>query len=76
MVVLTRRIKSPGIVETMSEQVPELKLAFSEIEEMLLKRIEELGVADWRIVSHAQNVHNGIVIVSVILEPRIPSVST
>jgi len=31
MIVLTRRLKTPGVLETMSEQVPEVKEAFAEI---------------------------------------------
>ena len=68
MIVLTRRIKMPGIVETMSEQVPEVKIAFSEIETKLEKRLESYGPENWRVVSHAQNIHNGILIVSFMLE--------
>ena len=67
-VVLTRRIKLPGIVETMSEQVPEVKIAFSEIEEMLQKRLESYGREKWRVISHAQNIHNGILVVTFVLE--------
>ena len=67
-VVLTRRIKLPGIVETMSEQVPEVKIAFSEIEEMLHKRLDNYGREKWRVVSHAQNIHNGILVVTFVLE--------
>jgi hypothetical protein len=70
LLVLTRKIKLPGIVETMSEQVPEVMIAFSEINEMLKKRLERLGAMDWRVVSHAQNIHNGILIVSFVLESR------
>ena len=70
LLVLTRRIKHPGIVETMSEQVPEVKIAFSEINEMLKKRLESLGAMDWRVVSHAHSIHNGILIVSFVLEAR------
>jgi hypothetical protein len=71
VIVLTRRIKQPGIVETMSEQVPEVKIAFSEIDETLKKRLESLGATNWRIVSHAQNIYNGILIVSFVLEPSL-----
>ena len=70
MVVLTRRIKMPGIMETMSEQVPEVIIAFSEIETMLEKRMESLGAENWRVKSHAQNIFNGILIVSFILESK------
>jgi hypothetical protein len=70
MIVLTQRIKVPGIVETMSEQVPEVRIAFAEVDEMLKRRLRDLGEANWRVVSHAQNIHNGILIVSVLLESR------
>ena len=70
MLVLTRRIKVPGIVETMSEQVPDVKIAFSEIDVMLTERLQSLGEANWRMISHAHNIHNGILIVSVMLEPQ------
>jgi hypothetical protein len=72
MIVLTQRIKMPGIVETMSEQVPEVRIAFAEVDEMLKSRMKDLGEANWRVVSHAQNIHNGILIVSVLLESRTP----
>lgn len=70
MLVLTRRIKVPGIVETMSEQVPEVKIAFSEIDEMLAERLQSLGDGKWRMISHAHNIHNGILIMSVMLEAQ------
>jgi hypothetical protein len=76
LIVLTRRIKVPGILETMSEQVPEVKIAFSEIEGMLRKRMEGLGEAQWRVVSHAQNIHNGILIVSFMLESTAPETTS
>lgn len=70
LIVLTRRIKMPGIVETMSEQVPEVRIAFSEIETMLEKRLESLGRENWRVVSHAQDIYNGVLIVTFVLESR------
>ncbi|MCJ7825895.1 MAG: hypothetical protein E4G99_13090 [Anaerolineales bacterium] len=70
MLVLTRRIKMPGIVETMSEQVPEVKIAFAEIEGMLKQHLNVLGEANWRVISHAHNILNGILIVSIMLEAR------
>ncbi len=52
----------------MSEQVPEVKIAFSEIDGMLQKRLESYGRENWRVVSHAQNIHNGILVVTFVLE--------
>ncbi len=75
LIMLTRRIKMPGIVETMSEQVPEVRIAFGEIEEMLAKRLDSFAPDEWRIISHAQNIHNGILIVTFMLESMLPAVS-
>lgn len=67
MIVLTRRLKSPGVLETMSEQVPEVKEAFAEIHAKLIQRIEMLGEGDWQIVSHSHCVYNGILVVSYLI---------
>ena len=65
--VITRRLKMPGIVETMSEQLPEVQEAFRELEGQLLKRMISYGVEGWRIISHSHSVYNNILIVSVLL---------
>ncbi|MEA1979202.1 MAG: hypothetical protein U9N80_15035 [Chloroflexota bacterium] len=67
MIVLTRRLKTPGVLETMSEQVPEVKEAFAEIHAKLLQRFENLGEGEWQVVSHSHNVYNGILVVSYLI---------
>ncbi len=67
MIVLTRRLKTPGVLETMSEQVPEVKEAFAEIHAKLKQRIEKLGEGDWQVVSHSHSVYNGILVVSFLI---------
>lgn len=67
IVVLTRRLNSPGVLETMSEQVPEVKGAFADLEKQLHKRLDQLGPAEWKIISHSHNIYNGILIMSVIV---------
>ena len=67
MIVLTRRLKTPGVIETMSEQVPEVKEAFAEIHAKFIQRIEMLGEGDWQIVSHSHSVYNGILVVSYLI---------
>ncbi len=67
MIVLTRRLKTPGVLETMSEQVPEVKEAFAEIHTKLRQRIEMLGEGDWQVVSHSHSVYNGILVVSFLI---------
>jgi len=66
-IVLTRRLKTPGVLETMSEQVPEVKEAFAEIHAKLIQRVEMLGEGDWQVVSHSHNVYNGILVVSYLI---------
>ncbi|MCK5634133.1 MAG: hypothetical protein KAI06_03565 [Anaerolineales bacterium] len=63
-IVLTRRLKTPGVLETMSEQVPEVMEAFAEIHAKLMERIEILGDGDWQVVSHSHSIYNGILVVS------------
>jgi hypothetical protein len=65
-VVLSRRLKLHAVVETMSEQLPDVRTAFSEIELLLPKRLEPLLCDGWQLVSHSHNIYNGILIVSVL----------
>ncbi|MEE8122340.1 MAG: hypothetical protein V3T55_12480 [Anaerolineales bacterium] len=67
MIVLTRRLKTPGVLETMSEQVPEVKEAFAGIHAKFIQRMEMLGEVDWQIVSHSHCVYNGILVVSYLI---------
>ena len=67
MIVLTRRLKTPGVLETMSEQVPEVMEAFAKIHTKLIQRVEMLGEGNWQIVSHSHSVYNGILVVSYLI---------
>lgn len=67
-IVLTRRIKSPGVLETMTEQVPEVHSAFAALEEQLHRRLAHLGSEEWEVVSHSHNIYNGILIMSVMVQ--------
>jgi hypothetical protein len=67
-IVLTRRVKSPGVLETMSEQLPEVRSAFFYVQEQLQLRLEQLGSEEWQVISHSHNIYNGILIVSVLLQ--------
>ena len=67
MIVLTRRVKTPGVIETMSDQVPEVKEAFADLQTKLLQRIEMLGEGDWQVVSHSHCIYNEILIVSFLI---------
>jgi hypothetical protein len=65
--VITRRLKMQGVVETMSEQLPDVQEAFREIEGQLVKRMKTHAAEGWRIISHSHSIYNGILIVSLLL---------
>lgn len=67
-IVMTRRLKSPGVLETMSEQLPEVRNAFTTLDDQLYRRLEQLSPDSWRVVSHSHNIYNGILIMSVLLQ--------
>lgn len=67
-IVMTRRLKSPGVLDTMSEQVPEVRGAFADLQDQLHQRLDCLGPEEWTVVSHAHNIYNGILILSVLLK--------
>jgi hypothetical protein len=66
-IVLSRRLKMPGVVDTMSEQIPGVTEALAKIESRLGPRIAALGDGDWQIVSHAHSIANGILIASFVV---------
>ncbi|HHH83710.1 MAG TPA: hypothetical protein ENL35_12085 [Chloroflexi bacterium] len=66
--VLARRLRTPGLLETMSDQVPEVRAAFRDLEAQVNERMVALAQEGWRPVSHAQDIDNGILYVSVLLE--------
>jgi hypothetical protein len=67
IIVFTRRLHSPGVLETMSEQVPEVRGAFSDVQARMESRMNELGKDEWTIVSHSHNIYNSILILSVLV---------
>jgi hypothetical protein len=68
IIVLSRRLKLPGVVDTMSEQIPGVTEALAKIESRLGPRIDALGEGDWQIISHAHSISNGILIASFVVK--------
>jgi hypothetical protein len=68
MLVFTHRLKLQGVVETMSEQVPEVRIAFAEIDDSLKRRLAQSVDDGWQLVSHSHSIYNGILIVSVLIK--------
>jgi hypothetical protein len=64
VVVLTHRLKVPGVLETMADQAPELRSAMSKIVSELTPAISRLGGSGWTVNSHSITVHNELLIAS------------
>jgi len=67
MLVLTQRLKVPGLLETMTEQTPEVRRVMGKIEEDLGSSMAVLDGGGWSINSHSVTVYNGLVIASILL---------
>ena len=66
--VFTHRLKMQAVVETMSEQVPEVRTAFAEIDDLLMRRLDQSVDDGWQLVSHSHSIYNGILIISVLIK--------
>ncbi len=67
MLVLTQRLKVPGLLETMTDQAPELRRVMGKIEEDLGSSVAALDGGGWSVNSHSVTVYNGLVIASILL---------
>jgi len=67
MIVLTQRLKVPGLLETMTDQAPEVRRVMGKIEEDLGASMAALDGGGWSINSHSVTVYNGLVIASILL---------
>ncbi len=67
MLVLTHRLKMPGLVETMTDQAPEIRRVMAEIEKDLGPAMEALEGGPWEVNSHDVSIYNGLVIASFLL---------
>jgi hypothetical protein len=67
MLVLTHRLKMPGLLETMTDQAPELRRVMAEIEADLGSAMDALEGGPWVVNSHDVSIYNGLVIASFLL---------
>ena len=67
MLVLTRRLKLPGLLETMTDQAPEIQRTMGKIEADLSENLVTLDGGGWEVISHSVTIHNGLVIASFVL---------
>jgi hypothetical protein len=68
MLVLTRRLKMPGLLETMTDQAPEVARVMAKIEKDLVPAMEALDGGPWTVNSHSVSIYNGLVIASFLLK--------
>jgi hypothetical protein len=74
-ITLTRRLKMLGVVDTMTDQMPEVVEAMEHMQAKLNERLSVPESEGWRALSHGQSIYNGILIISVLLaRPRPPEV--
>lgn len=64
---LTRRLKVPGLLETMTDQAPEVRRVMAQIEGDLAPSITALDGGGWEVKSHSVAVYNGLVIATFLL---------
>lgn len=65
--MLSRRLKMPGLLETMSDQHPEVLKVMAKIEQDLGPAIESLDGGGWLVNSHSVSIYNGLVIATFLL---------
>lgn len=68
MILLTQRLKMPGILDTMSDQAPALRAAMAKIMEDLPSRIAALDGDGWEVRSHSMTIHSGLMIATFLVE--------
>jgi hypothetical protein len=74
VIVLTHRLKVPGVLETMADQAPELRNAMSKAVSELTPAISRLGGNGWTVNSHSITVHNELLIASfLVCRPAVTS---
>lgn len=64
MVVLTERLRLLGVLDTLTDQGPEVERAMARIAERLGPELARLEGGSWSVLSHAAEVLNGLLIVS------------
>ncbi len=75
MIVLSRRLRIPGLLQTMADQLPEIRHALKGlVAEELSPAIAALdGGGNWAVHSHSVTVHNGLLIATFLVFRSAPS---
>jgi hypothetical protein len=62
MIVLAKRLRFQGLLETMTDQTPEIRKVVDEITSELPQELAKLDGDGWHVTSHSVTIYNGLVI--------------
>ena len=66
LLVLTTRLKVASVVETLTEQSPEVEEAIGKTEEKLKRELADLDDG-WRVQSHSVSFYSGLIVTTFLL---------
>lgn len=69
VIVLSRRLRLPGVLESMNDQAPEIRAALAKMIEELPAAMATLGGSRWAVSSHSVTIHNGLIIATFLVSP-------
>lgn len=64
MITLSKRLRIQGVLDTMTDQAPEIRKAIDEIAADLGPELSKLDGEGWQVTSHSVTIYNGLVIAS------------
>ena len=71
LLVRAQRLRVPGLVDTLTSQVPEVSRAIESMAQGGLADVQEMGNEGWRLVSHSVSFTAGLAILTLtIARPR------
>lgn len=68
MIVLCGRLRFNHVLETMSDQAPQIQKVVAETTAGLDSKLEALDGGGWRVKSHSLTIHNGLIIITFLVE--------
>jgi hypothetical protein len=64
MIVLTKRLRVQGVLDTMADQAPEIRKSLAELADDLRRELANLDGEGWQVTSHAMTIYNGLIVAS------------
>jgi hypothetical protein len=67
LVVRVERLRVPGLVDTLTSQVPEVSRALEVMAQKAFEEVQDMGKEGWRLVSHSVAFTAGLAILTLTL---------